>query len=153
MRKDGVTRGFGFVTFSDPISVEKVLVVRQVIREKTVDCKRATPREITPSSGGGGGGRGGRGSDRGGYGGSYAAGYGSGYSGGRGAGSYVARGGGAVTSGYEENVGDGMGGYGMGGTWLDFILSLDYFKEVNSRIPGRVLAILLSWLPCTATWM
>ncbi|GFR41353.1 hypothetical protein Agub_g2036 [Astrephomene gubernaculifera] len=114
MRKDGVTRGFGFVTFADPISVEKVLVMRQVIRDKTVDCKRATPREATPgmgSGGGRGGGRGGYGGGYGGRGGGYGAGYGAGYGGGYGMrGSSVA----AAGGGYEESMGDGMAGYGMG---------------------------------------
>ncbi|KXZ42166.1 hypothetical protein GPECTOR_192g312 [Gonium pectorale] len=119
MRKDGVTRGFGFVTFADPISVEKVLVMRQVIRDKTVDCKRATPRESTPSTGGGRGGYGGRGGDRGyggyggrgGYGGGYGSSYGGagGYGGGRGGGGY---GGGGYA---EGGMDDGMSGYGMAG--------------------------------------
>ncbi|GIL43462.1 hypothetical protein Vafri_934 [Volvox africanus] len=111
MRKDGVTRGFGFVTFADPISVEKVLVMRQIIRDKTVDCKRATPREITPSAGGGGGRGGGRG-DRGFYGGGYSGSYG----GGRGSSGYGRGGAAAAAAGsYEEGISDGMGGYGMSG--------------------------------------
>ncbi|KAG2440508.1 hypothetical protein HYH02_010386 [Chlamydomonas schloesseri] len=106
MRKDGVTRGFGFVTFADPLSVEKVLVMRQVIRDKTVDCKRATPRESTPSTGGGRGGRGG-------YGGSYGGGYSSrgGYGGGGyGGGGYGS--GGYGGGGYGSGYGGGYGGYG-----------------------------------------
>jgi hypothetical protein len=30
MRKDGATRGFGFVTFVDPVSAEKALLIKQV---------------------------------------------------------------------------------------------------------------------------
>jgi hypothetical protein len=68
MRKEGVSRGFGFVTFADTIPVEKVMVQKQIINDRVIDCKRATPKE----AGGGGGGYG----DRGGYGGGGRGGYG-----------------------------------------------------------------------------
>ena len=46
VRKDGVSRGFGFVTFRDEMSVEKCLVEAQVLPNgRRVDIRRAVPRE------------------------------------------------------------------------------------------------------------
>jgi len=55
----GNSRGFGFVTFSDPASVEELLKVpRFDLCGKTVECKRARPLSMTTSVRGmGGGGR------------------------------------------------------------------------------------------------
>lgn len=44
-RPDGQSRGFGFVTYSDEISVEKCLVMRHTLNGKPVDLKRALSRE------------------------------------------------------------------------------------------------------------
>jgi RNA recognition motif-containing protein len=41
----GVSRGFGFVTFDNAACVEKALIVKHVFGDRTVDCKRAVPRE------------------------------------------------------------------------------------------------------------
>lgn len=41
----GLSRGFGFVTYSDPICIEKALIVKHVLRDRQVDCKRAVPKE------------------------------------------------------------------------------------------------------------
>lgn len=50
--KDAITkrsRGFGFITFSDPNSVEKVLEVeKHTLDEKAIDPKRAFPRQKHP---------------------------------------------------------------------------------------------------------
>jgi len=50
--KDAITkrsRGFGFITFSDSASVEKVLELeKHVLDEKTIDPKRAFPRQKHP---------------------------------------------------------------------------------------------------------
>ena len=43
--QNGVSRGFGFVTFDNPQSVEKALICRHVFGDRTVDCKRAVPKE------------------------------------------------------------------------------------------------------------
>lgn len=49
VRKDGISRGFGFVTFKSEMSVEKCLVEVQVLPNgRRVDIKRAVPREQTP---------------------------------------------------------------------------------------------------------
>ncbi|KAI8470913.1 MAG: hypothetical protein J3K34DRAFT_520962 [Monoraphidium minutum] len=45
VHREGVSRGFGFVTFSDEISVEKCLVVSHLISGKKVELKRAIPKE------------------------------------------------------------------------------------------------------------
>ncbi|CAD7702390.1 unnamed protein product [Ostreobium quekettii] len=116
--KEGSSRGFGFVTFKDEISVEKCLVQMHTLPNgKSVDLKRAVPREQMGGSGpisgsysnggpggfGGrrGGGRGGGGMD-GGYGGMP-------YGGGMGGMSPYASYGGGALSGYG-----GYGGYGGG---------------------------------------
>lgn len=50
--KDAITkrsRGFGFITYSDPNSVEKVLEVeKHILDEKAIDPKRAFPRQKHP---------------------------------------------------------------------------------------------------------
>jgi RNA recognition motif-containing protein len=50
--KDAITkrsRGFGFITFSDSTSVEKVLQLdKHILDEKTIDPKRAFPRQKHP---------------------------------------------------------------------------------------------------------
>jgi len=50
--KDAITkrsRGFGFITYSDPNSVEKVLEEeKHILDEKTIDPKRAFPRQKHP---------------------------------------------------------------------------------------------------------
>ncbi|KAI8467909.1 MAG: hypothetical protein J3K34DRAFT_479842 [Monoraphidium minutum] len=74
VHREGVSRGFGFVTFSDEMSVEKCLVVSHMISGKKVELKRAIPKEEMEAAaeqaaaasggaadGGGGGGAGGGG--------------------------------------------------------------------------------------------
>ncbi|MEW5303456.1 MAG: hypothetical protein WDW36_006144 [Sanguina aurantia] len=145
VRQDGISRGFGFVTYSDTAPVDKCLQIGQhQIGGKRVEVKRAVPKEGGGDRGGGGGGyamasrgggfnnsgmRGGMGSGGGGgYGGGgsgrgygqqgmSAVGYGMGGGGGD---DYGMNGGGG---GYGMNGGGGMmgggggmgGGYGMGG--------------------------------------
>ena len=43
--QNGVSRGFGFVTYDNPTSIEKALIVRHQFGERVVDCKRAVPKE------------------------------------------------------------------------------------------------------------
>lgn len=45
LRKDGVSRGFGFVTFTDEVAVEKCLVIQHALNGKRVEIKRAVPKE------------------------------------------------------------------------------------------------------------
>ena len=46
MRKqDGTSRGFGFVTFADELTVEKCLVIQHEIKGRKVDLRRAVPRD------------------------------------------------------------------------------------------------------------
>ncbi len=72
MKKDGISRHFGFVTFSDELSVEKALLVQHDIGGRTVELKRAVPKEeMAAAAGGGGGGYGGGGYGGGGGGGGY----------------------------------------------------------------------------------
>lgn len=49
---DGRSRGFGFVTFEDEVSVEKCLVMDHHLSGRRVDVKRAVVKE---GDGGGGG--------------------------------------------------------------------------------------------------
>jgi hypothetical protein len=44
VRREGQSRGFGFVTFQDEISVEKCLLVNHFIKGKKVELKRAVPK-------------------------------------------------------------------------------------------------------------
>ena len=57
-KPDGGSRGFGFVTYKDEMSVEKCLVMQHSLSGKTVELKRAVKKE---EMGGGGGGMGGMG--------------------------------------------------------------------------------------------
>ena len=67
-KPDGGSRGFGFVTYKDEMSVEKCLVMQHSLSGKTVELKRAVKKEEM-SGGGGGMGMGGMGmSGGGGYG-------------------------------------------------------------------------------------
>jgi hypothetical protein len=61
VKKDGVSRHFGFVTFSDEVSVEKCLVVQHDIGGRMVELKRAVPKEEVAQHGLAGGMGGGRG--------------------------------------------------------------------------------------------
>ncbi|KAL7681300.1 putative RNA recognition motif domain, nucleotide-binding alpha-beta plait domain superfamily [Plasmopara halstedii] len=116
------SRGFGFITFEDESSVAEVISKNHEIHGKSVEIKRAEPKEARSGGGGGySGGRGGRGGGwraggRGGGGGgaaaaasygggysSYGGGYGGGYSGGYG---------GGYGAGYGAAAGYGAGGYG-----------------------------------------
>jgi RNA recognition motif-containing protein len=44
VRRDGQSRGFGFITFRDEVSVEKCLLVSHYIRNRKVELKRAVPK-------------------------------------------------------------------------------------------------------------
>lgn len=49
VRRDGASRGFGFVTFKDEMSVEKCLVEAHILSNgRRVDIKRAVPRDQIP---------------------------------------------------------------------------------------------------------
>jgi len=49
VRRDNVSRGFGFVTFKDEMSVEKCLVEAHILPNgRRVDIKRAVPRDQIP---------------------------------------------------------------------------------------------------------
>lgn len=52
VRKNGVSRGFGFVTFKNEMSVEKCLVEAHMLPNgRRVDIKRAVPRDqISPTA-------------------------------------------------------------------------------------------------------
>lgn len=43
--QNGVSRGFGFVTFDNVISIEKALIVKHTFGDRVVDCKRAVPKD------------------------------------------------------------------------------------------------------------
>jgi hypothetical protein len=43
--QNGISRGFGFVTFSTTKSVEKALIVKHTFGDRIVDCKRAVPKD------------------------------------------------------------------------------------------------------------
>eukprot|EP00741_Cyanophora_paradoxa_P007502 tig00001130_g7257.t1 len=128
-RQTNRPRGFGFITFDDENSVDRVFEDQHEINGKMVEVKKAEPRGMAPpaKTSGGGGGGGGRGSSfgdsyggssggggaggGGGYGGGYGGSYGGSYGGGYGGGSYG--GGGYGGGGY------GGGGYGGGGGGYD----------------------------------
>lgn len=44
-KQDGTSRGYGFVTFRDEVSVEKCLVQEHYFHGKPIDCKRAVARD------------------------------------------------------------------------------------------------------------
>lgn len=44
-KQDGASRGFGFVTFADELTVEKCLVIQHEIKGRKVDLRRAVPRD------------------------------------------------------------------------------------------------------------
>jgi hypothetical protein len=50
-KPDGTSRGFGFVTYDDEVSVEKCLVMEHTLGGKVVEVKRAVNKE--GSTGGG----------------------------------------------------------------------------------------------------
>ncbi|CAL5229182.1 g12460 [Coccomyxa viridis] len=71
-KPDGMSRGFGFITFKDEMSVEKCLVKQHTLNGKQVEIKRAVKKEeMGGGTGGsyGGGAGGGYGEGAGGYGG------------------------------------------------------------------------------------
>lgn len=43
--QNGVSRGFGFVTYDNHKSIEKALIVKHTFGDRVVDCKRAVPKE------------------------------------------------------------------------------------------------------------
>ena len=43
--QNGVSRGFGFVTYDNTISIEKALIIKHTFGDRVVDCKRAVPKE------------------------------------------------------------------------------------------------------------
>lgn len=45
-------KGFGFITYQDPVSMEKALIVRHVFGGRQVECKRALPKEEHYAQGG-----------------------------------------------------------------------------------------------------
>ncbi|CAD7698390.1 unnamed protein product [Ostreobium quekettii] len=51
-RADGASRGFGFVTFSNEMSVEKCLVLHHELNGRKVDLRRAVPKDQMPMPGG-----------------------------------------------------------------------------------------------------
>jgi len=121
--KDGVKKGFCFVTFADGDACDAATAganAKQQLGSKQVDVKKAVPQDKM----GGGGGRGGRGGGRGGavgygggYGGAYGGGYGGGYGGDYSAGydPYAAYG--AYSTAYPGYGGaDPYGGYGAYGS-------------------------------------
>lgn len=67
-KPDGGSRGFGFVTYKDEMSVEKCLVMQHSLSGKTVELKRAVKKEDMSGGGGMMGGMGGGGAGGGGYG-------------------------------------------------------------------------------------
>lgn len=115
VRKNGISRGFGFVTFADEVSVEKCLVIQHTISGKRVELKRAVPKEAMSGSGGYGGPSGGYGGSSGGYGGGSMGGYGGSAGGGFGGGfGSVGRGpkmGGGMSGAGYGRAGGGYGGY------------------------------------------
>ena len=50
-----MSRGFGFVTFKDEVSVEKCLVMQHTLNGKPVELKRAIRKEDMAAGGSGGG--------------------------------------------------------------------------------------------------
>ena len=52
-KPDGGSRGFGFVTYKDEISVEKCLVMQHQLNGRTVELKRAIKKEDMGAGGGG----------------------------------------------------------------------------------------------------
>ena len=50
-KSDGGSRGFGFVTYKDEISVEKCLVMQHQLGGRTVELKRAIKKEEMPAGG------------------------------------------------------------------------------------------------------
>lgn len=51
VRREGKSRGFGFVTFREDVSVEKCLLVNHYIKNRKVELKRAVPKvRQTPHS-------------------------------------------------------------------------------------------------------
>jgi len=53
----GNSRGFGFVTYTDPAALDQVLSGELELEGRKVDCKAAVPRDTVQQTGGGGQGR------------------------------------------------------------------------------------------------
>lgn len=49
-KPDGASRGFGFITFTSEMAVEKCLVIRHEIKGRKVDLRRAVPRDQIAST-------------------------------------------------------------------------------------------------------
>ncbi|GAA94320.1 uncharacterized protein L969DRAFT_96542 [Mixia osmundae IAM 14324] len=102
-RETGRSRGFGFVTMSDPAAAEQAI---EALNNGDLDGRQVRVDKAADRGAGGGGGRGGYGGGGGGYGGG-----GGGYSSGGGGGGYGGQGGGG---GYRGGSSGGYGG-GQGG--------------------------------------